>query len=779
MLDTRSNKMSRKAFLLMLFLALVPAIILVSFYPRMAEDYNTYYQEKMTKEMEPVTVWGTGEEHENPEETTGYYINPSFPEIAAAACYYMQEQILGTAGHYQNFYDQIGWDGCYDTVFQESYFYGRKKGEETVAANMYDISGETKLLELGRRAAEDQAQNKSVMEEIRSATGKKDIRACLYLSFDAFGKTNLVSVFGDQDVYLPAGTEVREALRQIYIQFQDLLQMYPEEYQQENEGKYASGPQEYAFTQQELENLIPKNFDILFLLTENSTFIGDTWQDYSPAGYVWYEQPAEIYMEHGAWILILVLVLAVLLAGLLLPAISGLFTGREKAFCLPFEVVFWGIGFLGIAGAVCMMFSMPFSNEAILIRELGENGIRFFSETIPYRWVLVIIYGLSILGWAVLFGMEFIFVVSLRQFFCNPRYYLKNRVLLTRLLVWVRGLCRKLWTYISDLDLTDSLNRTILKLVLVNFCAVSLICCFWFLGIAGAVIYSIVLYFLVRKYARQIQGQYRRILDAAGHMAKGELQISLDEKDMGIFQPLAAQMNQVQEGFSRAVAEEAKSQNMKTELITNVSHDLKTPLTAIITYIDLLKQEDLTEEQRTEYVGTLERKADRLKVLIEDLFEVSKAASNNLIMNYADVDLGNLIKQVRLENEEKIIDSGLDFRWKLPEEKVILRLDPNRTYRIIDNLIQNILKYAMPHSRVYIDLEKSEAQVQVTFRNISAQEMHFQADEITERFVRGDLSRNTEGSGLGLAIARSFTELQGGTFRVEIDGDLFKVLLGF
>ena len=146
-------------------------------------------------------------------------------------------------------------------------------------------------------------------------------------------------------------------------------------------------------------------------------------------------------------------------------------------------------------------------------------------------------------------------------------------------------------------------------------------------------------------------------------------------------------------------------------------------------------------------------------------------------MNYAEVDLVNLIKEVRLENEDKITSSSLDFRWNLQEEKCILRLDPQRTFRVIDNLVQNILKYSMPNSRVYIALQDQTTQVTVSFKNMSAVEMNFTPEEITERFARGDLSRNTEGSGLGLAIAQSFTELQGGEFKVETDADLFKVTI--
>jgi len=256
----------------------------------------------------------------------------------------------------------------------------------------------------------------------------------------------------------------------------------------------------------------------------------------------------------------------------------------------------------------------------------------------------------------------------------------------------------------------------------------------------------------------------------------GDLNTPTDE-DMGLFNPVRDELTSIQNGFRKAVNEEVRSRNMKTELITNVSHDLKTPLTAIITYVDLLKKEGITEEERKNYIDTLDKKSQRLRVLIEDLFEVSKATTDNITMNFDEVDLVSLIKQVRLENEDKIQESMLDFRWNLPEEKSILLLDPQRTFRIIDNLVQNTLKYSMPHSRVYIELKDMGEEVFLSFKNMSATEMNFSPEEITERFVRGDLSRNTEGSGLGLAIAQSFTELQNGTFKVETDGDLFKVLI--
>jgi signal transduction histidine kinase len=259
-------------------------------------------------------------------------------------------------------------------------------------------------------------------------------------------------------------------------------------------------------------------------------------------------------------------------------------------------------------------------------------------------------------------------------------------------------------------------------------------------------------------------------------MAEGNLDVEIKE-DIGLFEPLKEEFGKVQHGFKKAVEEEMKSQRMKTDLITNVSHDLKTPLTAIITYVNLLKDENITPEERASYIATLDMKSQRLKHLIEDLFEVSKASSNNITLNLIEVDIVGLIRQVLLELDDKLTQAEIELRLNLPEEKIILNLDSEKTYRIFENLIINITKYAMPHSRAYIMMDVTERKVTVTLKNISAMELNFHTEEITERFVRGDQSRNTEGSGLGLAIVKSFVELQGGTFEIMVDGDLFKAVI--
>ena len=300
--------------------------------------------------------------------------------------------------------------------------------------------------------------------------------------------------------------------------------------------------------------------------------------------------------------------------------------------------------------------------------------------------------------------------------------------------------------------------------------------CMWMFGIVGLVIYSLVLFYLMKKYYDRIKKDYDVLMRGVQRIAEGDLDTMITE-DIGVFEPFKEQLTEIRTGFKKAVDEEVKSQRMKTELITNVSHDLKTPLTAITTYVELLKKEDITEEERKSYIETLEKKSLRLKVLIEDLFEVSKATTNNITLNLMDVDVVNLMKQVSVEHADKFEQMGLQLRWNVPEEKIILKLDNQKTYRIFENLFVNIQKYAMPNSRVYIDVEKSETDVTVTMRNMSAVELHTSGDELTERFVRGDASRNTEGSGLGLAIARSFTEAQKGSLNISVDGDLFKVVI--
>lgn len=396
---------------------------------------------------------------------------------------------------------------------------------------------------------------------------------------------------------------------------------------------------------------------------------------------------------------------------------------------------------------------------------------------------------IDFLIWTAVFTVTFWAATCVRQVYTLGAFtYFKEKTLCVKYWKYIRkgwrysagkvkGWIYQCYCFIDRIDLNERNNRTIFKIVAVNFIVLALICTMWIGGIFLLAVYSFLLFCLLRKYFNELQEKYRVLLKATGEIAKGNLDVEITE-DLGIFSPFKQEIQKIQTGFKKAVDEEVKSQRMKTELITNVSHDLKTPLTAIITYVNLLKDEK-EDEKRKNYIEVLERKSLRLKVLIEDLFEVSKASSRNVTLNIVDVDVVNLFKQVKLELEDKIAGADLDFRCSYPKEKVSALLDSQKTYRVFENLLVNIIKYAMPHTRVYIEIVREGEEAVVRMKNVSAAELDFNTEEITERFVRGDASRNTEGSGLGLAIVKSFVELQKGKFKIETEADLFKVEVRF
>ena len=282
----------------------------------------------------------------------------------------------------------------------------------------------------------------------------------------------------------------------------------------------------------------------------------------------------------------------------------------------------------------------------------------------------------------------------------------------------------------------------------------------------------------VRYKVAKIRNDYLCLFEITKELANGNLEVSTPD-DLGYFDSLKDELTTIQDGFGRATQRAIANERMKGELITNVSHDLKTPLTSIITYVDLLQVDDLDDEKKKQYLNTLVVKTDRLKALVEDLFEVSKAATGNMKMDLMEVDVVTLMKQTLLGLEDRIVESGLTLKEGYPEEPVKLMLDGGRMHRVFENLIINMIKYAMPGTRAYIDITDDESQINIILRNMSAHELKHDMKDLAERFVRGDESRNTEGSGLGLAIAKSFVELQRGTFEIVVDGDLFKVVMTF
>ncbi|GGG67415.1 sensor histidine kinase [Paenibacillus radicis (ex Gao et al. 2016)] len=270
-------------------------------------------------------------------------------------------------------------------------------------------------------------------------------------------------------------------------------------------------------------------------------------------------------------------------------------------------------------------------------------------------------------------------------------------------------------------------------------------------------------------------GYFNRIVIKTKELAAGSSGQDLLVSGNSVLATLAGNINILNDGVRTLQNEQAKSERLKTELITNVSHDLRTPLTSIITYTELLKKEEVSNEDRAAYIDIIDQKSQRLKVLIDDLFEVSKMASGNVELNKEKVDLIQLLQQTLAEYDDAINDSSLQFRLPNMEEPVYAFVDGQKLFRVFDNLIGNILKYSLAHSRVYITVQTVGNQVIVAFKNVSKYEISENIDELFERFKRGDSSRHTEGSGLGLAIAKSIVDLHEGLLNIEVDGDLFKV----
>lgn len=269
---------------------------------------------------------------------------------------------------------------------------------------------------------------------------------------------------------------------------------------------------------------------------------------------------------------------------------------------------------------------------------------------------------------------------------------------------------------------------------------------------------------------------FNTIKEGVAKIKNGDIQHVIPVTGSGELAQLAADINSITEGLKKAVDNELRSERLKTELITNVSHDIRTPLTSIITYVDLLKNEEDPLKAK-DYIETLDQKSKRLKTLIDDLFEAAKASSGNIPVNIEKIDMVSLISQGLGEVNDKIEQTGLDFRFNHPQDKVYVAADGRLLWRSIENLLSNIFKYALKGSRVYIDIEDRGNEVLLTFKNISAQELNISADELMERFTRGDASRSTEGSGLGLSITKSLIDLQHGKFNIQIDGDLFKAMI--
>jgi len=381
-------------------------------------------------------------------------------------------------------------------------------------------------------------------------------------------------------------------------------------------------------------------------------------------------------------------------------------------------------------------------------------------------------YGLYFFCMLIFYFIFSMLCFTVKYMFMNGMDYFRNNTCIYALYAKLKGLGNK----ITEFDLRDNVNQDILKFTICNALLVIILYVISPSKTIFAILYVIISFLYIRKQSMKVRNDYKNMLDFTEQLSHGHFDTEIED-DLGIFNSMRDRLNNLKIGFEAAVKEETKSQNMKTELITNVSHDLKTPLTCIKNYVILLKNTQADETTRTEYLNQLERYTNRLSNLIQDLFDVSKASSGNIDLHPIDLRLQALVDQSLAECIE-VLESK-DIQVVKNVEDVVVHLDGDKTYRVFENLLTNIGKYAMPHSRAYIDIHEEEDYVSVIFKNMSEVEMNFSSEEIQERFVRGDKSRHETGSGLGLAIAKSFVVAQGGTFDIEIDGDLFKVIMTF
>ncbi len=352
---------------------------------------------------------------------------------------------------------------------------------------------------------------------------------------------------------------------------------------------------------------------------------------------------------------------------------------------------------------------------------------------------------------------------------------------------WLYRTCRKLVTVFGviyeERDITARviiayvtvLAATVITgvLIMVSFWSGTVLVLFFLLLFAG--IHAGTLYMLLREKI-----DYKRLIEGIERMADGDLNYKIDE--MGLQtdnKRLAVAANRIGDGLAEAVEKSIKDERMKTDLITNVSHDIKTPLTSIINYVDLLKREKIEDNKIQSYIDVLDSKSQRLKNLTDDLVEASKLSSGNIILTMQDINLVELVNQANGEFSEKFELKNLTIISSLPESPVIIEADGRRIWRVLENLYNNVSKYAMENTRVYVAVVPVMDRASFIIKNISANPLNFSAEELTERFIRGDISRSTEGSGLGLSIAQSLTELMKGSFEIYLDGDLFRATVSF
>ena len=451
----------------------------------------------------------------------------------------------------------------------------------------------------------------------------------------------------------------------------------------------------------------------------------------------------------------------------LLPGTAAVYGGVELVYIYVYNMptdrrldMRWAVAAVcAVAAAASLVFSLSAAghwpgHEGIHLTWVEKIPVDLFVLGLTCVWYIyldAVYYPSATLGLAVFVALAYLFVLAFTAR-CKAGTVLSDLLALRLLRLFSRG---AVWTW-------RHLRRLFLGLPLAWKTALYVTL---HLVLLGAAIWQVL--------------ALRQLQQGGEKLAEGDFShpVTLSRGALPELKRHAENLNSVQAGIQRAVEEKMKSERLKTQLITNVSHDIKTPLTSIVSYVDLLKKEEMPSDAAREYLAVLDRQSQRLRKLTEDLVEASKASTGNIPVSLAPTDLNVLLSQVCGEYQQRLEDQVLEPVLALCQPGPVAMADGRLLWRVLDNLMSNICKYAMPGTRVYLTTEREGDTARMVVRNISRYPLNISADELTERFVRGDSSRSTEGSGLGLSIATSLMSLQGGDFRLTIDGDLFKVTL--
>ena len=395
----------------------------------------------------------------------------------------------------------------------------------------------------------------------------------------------------------------------------------------------------------------------------------------------------------------------------------------------------------------------------IIIIAIVALGIAKFYDVFNIRYSNVDLMKIAMLSAVAVMSAIFIF------FFLSIVKHIKNRTLITYSVTYI-VLKKIIISLVKVFNCGPLMLKTMAAIISLISC--TLLSLYYYPP-------SIIIVLLIATCVAYSKVKTFKIIQNGIKVAKeGDYEYKINLGGNGEFKKLSDDINTITDGLKIAVQNKVKSERLKSELITNVSHDIKTPLTSIISYVDLLKREGLESPNAPKYLDVLDRKSNRLKVLTEDLFEAAKVTSGSIAVNFDKVNINSLVSQVLGELDEKIQESELDFKVSASEERIYAYADGRLLSRVMENLLSNIFKYALKGSRVYIDMSIKDKEVTVCFKNVSAYELNIPADELMGRFKRGDESRSSEGNGLGLAIAKSLMEIQKGNLEISIDGDLFK-----